>query len=214
MASDLLLGSRHENIALLTLNRPEQRNALNTELRDAVREALAEVERDDSLAVAVITGNGRVFCAGYDLKEIQELGMETVFGGESSQLYSDKLRTFSKPLISAVNGAAMAGGFDIAAHSDIRIAAEGATFGHPEIKFGAGVMYGPLAELVGGSVASDIAFTGRVVDAAEALRLGIVSKVVPGDQLEAEALALAATVAEAPVLALKAVKKAVIARRG
>jgi len=163
MPSELLLVTRNENIDILTLNRPEQRNALNTELRDAVREAFAEVEADDTRSVAIITGAGRVFCAGYDLKEIQSEGMQTIFDGESSKNYSEALRTFGKSLIAAVNGAAMAGGFDIAAHSDIRIAAESATFGHPEIKFGAGVMYGPLADLVGGSVASDIAFTGRTV---------------------------------------------------
>ncbi len=126
MPSEVLLASRQENIAILRLNRPEQRNALNTELRNAIREALTEIENDDSLSVAIVTGNGWVFCAGFDLKELQSIGMATVLAGESSQRYHETLRNFRKPLIAAVNGAAMAGGFDVAALSDIRVASTNA----------------------------------------------------------------------------------------
>ena len=213
MASDLLHVARHENIAILTLNRPDRRNALNTELRDAIREALTEVEKDDSASVALITGNGPVFCAGFDLKEFEGGKMQEIFSGESSTRYHEKLRTFSKPLIGAINGPAMAGGFDIAVFCDLRIASEAAAFGHPEIKFGSGVMFGPLADLVGEGLARDLCFTGRTIDANTALRAGLVSKVVSPHDLAPEALSLARTVAEAPLPGLMRVKAAVIERR-
>jgi enoyl-CoA hydratase len=107
----------------------------------------------------------------------------------------------------------MAGGFDLAVFCDLRIASSAASFGHPEIKFGAGVMFGPLADLVGEGVARDLCFTGRTIDADTAYRLGIVSRVVAASGLLEEAMALARTIAEAPLPALKRVKASVIERR-
>jgi enoyl-CoA hydratase len=213
MASDLLHVARHDNIAILTLNRPDRRNALNTELRDAIREALTGIEEDDATSVATITGNGSVFCAGFDLKEFEGGRMQEIFAGESSVKYHEKLRMFSKPLIGAINGPAMAGGFDIAVFCDLRIASSAASFGHPEIKFGSGVMFGPLADLVGEALARDLCFTGRTIDADAAYRHGLVSRVVSAADLAAETLSLARTVAEAPLPALMRVKAAVIDRR-
>jgi len=212
--SDTLLIERHESVAILTLNRPQQRNALSTELRDAISSTLAAAAADDSISVAVITGNGPVFCAGFDLKEFDKTPMQEIFAGESSVRYHQALRTFPKPLIAAVNGAAMAGGFDIVALSDLRIASTAATFGHPEIRFGSGVMYGPLADLVGSARASEIVFRGEPIDAAAALEYGLVTSVVAPDTLRPEALVLAASVARSPLAALMSVKRAVIERRG
>lgn len=213
MPSELLQVTRDDAIVTLTLNRPDRRNALNTELRDAIREALADIEDDDSASVAIITGNGPVFCAGFDLKEFEGGKMQEIFSGESSTRYHEKLRTFAKPLVGAINGPAMAGGFDLAVFCDLRIASSAASFGHPEIKFGAGVMFGPLADLVGEGVARDLCFTGRTIDADTAYRLGIVSRVVAASGLLEEAMALARTIAEAPLPALKRVKASVIERR-
>lgn len=213
MSSEVLLVSRHDNVVLLTLNRPDRRNALNTGLRDAIRDALEEAERDDSAAVALITGNGPVFCAGFDLKEFEGGRMQEIFAGESSTRYHEKLRTFAKPLVGAINGPAMAGGFDLAVFCDVRIASSQASFGHPEIKFGAGVMYGPLADLVGEGIARDLCFTGRAIDADAAYRMGIVSKIVAGPELVKEALALAKIIAEAPLPTLQRLKATVIERR-
>ena len=108
----------------------------------------------------------------------------------------------------------MAGGFDLAAFCDIRIAGPGAAFGHPEIKFGSGVMFGPLAAIAGGATAADLTLTGRTIDANEAHRLGIVSRVVATETLLDEARAIARSIAEAPLPALVRMKEAIIARRG
>ena len=211
--SDTLLLERHENVALLTLNRPQQRNALNTELRDAITATFATLAADNSVSVVVLTGNGPVFCAGFDLKEFDKTPMQEIFAGESSRRYHDALRTFPKPLVAAVNGPAMAGGFDIVALSDLRIASTAASFGHPEIRFGSGVMYGPLADLVGAARASEIVFRGEPIDAAAALEHGLVANVVAPDTLRTEVLALAASVARSPLTALMSVKRAVVERR-
>lgn len=211
--SDCLVVERYANVALLVLNRPGQRNALNTELRDAISSTLAMLSSDDSVSVVVITGNGPVFCAGFDLKEFSDTPMQQVFAGESSRRYHEALRTFPKPIVAAVNGPAMAGGFDIAALSDLRVASTAASFGHPEIRFGSGVMYGPLADLIGAARASEIVFRGEPIDASAALVCGLVSSVVPPEDLRAEALSLAATIAKAPRSALVSVKRAVVERR-
>jgi enoyl-CoA hydratase len=104
----------------------------------------------------------------------------------------------------------MGGGLDLAVHCDIRICAEGAAFAHPEIKFGAPALFGPLGEIIGGGLARDLCLSGRRIDAQEAYRIGLVSKVVPAERLLDEALAAAGTIAEAPLTALKATKRMII----
>ncbi|MGD9933694.1 MAG: enoyl-CoA hydratase/isomerase family protein [Dehalococcoidia bacterium] len=211
--SETLLLERHGSVAVLTLNRPQQRNALNTELRDAISAAFDSLASDGSVSVAVVTGNGPVFCAGFDLKEFDKTPMQEVFAGESSRRYHEALRTFPKPLVAAVNGSAMAGGFDIVAFCDLRVASTAAAFGHPEIRFGSGVMYGPLADLIGAARASEIVFRGEPIDAQEALRIGLLTRVVPPEELLPTALAVANEIARSPLSALQSVKQAVIARR-
>ena len=210
MSYDLLQLERDGNIATITLNRPDKRNALNTQLRDEVRAALEELEADDSVSVAIITGAGPVFCAGFDTSEFATIPPEQIFSGESSTRYHYRLQNFAKPLVAAINGSAMGGGFDIVVLADVRVAAEGASFGHPEIKFGAATLFGPLAAVVGGGLARELCLTGRRIDAQEALRIGLVSRVVPTENLLDEARALARVIAEAPVGTLKQVKASII----
>ena len=213
MAYELLLLERDPPLATIALNRPEKRNALSHALRLELAAAIEELDRDDSVSVAILTGAGPVFCAGFDLKEFQP-GKE-VFQDPavwtSGQLMHERLQAFSKPLIGAINGPALAGGFDIAVQCDVRVAADTAEFGHPEIKFGAPTLITILSQIVGGAVARDLALSGRKIDATEAHRVGLVMKVVSADAVLAEATVYARTVAEAPLDALKAVKAAIAA---
>jgi enoyl-CoA hydratase len=210
MSYSTLLLERDGNVATITLNRPDKRNALNTQLRDEVRGALEELEADDSVSVAIITGAGPVFCAGFDTSEFATVSPEEIFSGESAARYHHRLQHFAKPLVAAINGSAMGGGFDIAVLADVRIAVDGASFGHPEIKFGAAALFGPLAAVVGGGLARELCLTGRRIDAQEALRAGLVSKVVPVEQLLAEAKGIARVIAEAPVGTLRQVKASIV----
>jgi enoyl-CoA hydratase/carnithine racemase len=220
MSYELLLLERDPPLATITLNRPEKRNALSHALRLEIVGALDEVQKDDAISVVILTGAGPVFCAGFDLSEFKQDAhafADIVEAGEpqdgsiwtSGQLMHERLGTFAKPLIGAINGPALAGGFDVAVQCDVRIASETAQFGHPEIKFGAPTLVTILSQIVGGAVARDLALSGRKIDATEAHRVGLVSKVVPADTVLDEAIAYARVVAEAPLDALKAVKAAI-----
>jgi enoyl-CoA hydratase len=212
MTYELLILDRDPPLATITLNRPDKRNALSHALRLELADAVAEIEADDAISVAILTGAPPVFCAGFDLSEFQP-GKE-VFQDPavwtSGQLMHERLQAFRKPLVGAINGPALAGGFDIAVQCDVRIASETATFGHPEIKFGAPALFTILSQIVGGAVARDLALSGRRIDAVEAHRVGLVSKVVPVDAVVDETIAYARVVAEAPLDALKAVKAAIV----
>ncbi len=208
MSYELLLLERRDKLALVTLNRPEKRNALSIALRDEIDQCLQELEADDSISAVVITGAGPVFCAGFDTTEFAPDPLQAV--EESSNRYHRRLAEFGKPLVAAVNGSAMGGGLDLAVLCDLRIAAEGAAFAHPEIKFGAPVLFGPLREIIGGGLARELCLTGRRIDTEEAYRIGLVTKVVPADRLLEEAMTLATTIAEAPLPALKATKRMII----
>jgi enoyl-CoA hydratase len=208
MPYELLLTERRDKVALVTLNRPDKRNALSIALRNEIDECLQELEADDAVSAVVITGAGPVFCAGFDTTEFSPDKLQAV--EESSDRYHRRLAEFGKPLVAAVNGSAVGGGLDLAVLCDVRIAAEGVVFAHPEIKFGAPVLFGPLREIIGGGLARDLCLTGRRIDVQEAYRIGLVSKVVAGDRLLDEALAYAGTIAEAPLAALKATKRMII----
>lgn len=208
MPYELLLLEKRDRVALVTLNRPEKRNALSIALRDEIDHCLGELEADDDVSVAVITGAGPVFCAGFDTTEFAPDKMQAV--EESSNRYHRRLAEFGKPLVAAVNGPAMGGGLDLAVLCDLRIASDAAAFAHPEIRFGAPALFGPLREIIGGGPARELCLTARRVDAQEALRIGLVSKVVPADRLRDEALAVASEIAQAPLAALKATKRMII----
>ena len=213
MPYELLTVEKEDKIAVLTLNRPDKRNALSTALRNEVDACLGELEADEGVSVVIITGAGPVFCAGFDRTEFFQREPEQLKAFiQSSDRFHLRLINFAKPLVAAINGPALGGGLDVAALCDLRIAADTAAFAHPEIKFGAPTLYGPLAEIIGGGLARDLCLTGRRIDAQEALRIGLVSAVVPADQLRDEAIASARTVAEAPLPTLKRVKRMIIDR--
>jgi enoyl-CoA hydratase/carnithine racemase len=198
--SDLVLVSppSDEGVATLTLNRPDKRNALSTELRDVFSDGLEAVAVDERCKVAIVTGAGGVFSAGFDLKEfaVEDAEFQERLWVSSDRFHRVTLE-FPLPLIAAVNGPALAGGFDLAVMCDIRVASTTARFAHPEQAF-SDVVYGPLHDLVGGAVARDLCFTGRSIDAEEALRLHLVSAVVPPDHVVAEAERMALLAAQAP----------------
>ena len=221
MTYELLLLDREPPLATITLYRPEKRNALSNALRWELATAVDEIDNDDEIKVAILTGAGPVFCAGFDLSEFKQdagafadLATEgEATGGSiwaSGQVMHEALANFGKPLVGAINGPALAGGFDIAVQCDVRIASETAVFGHPEIKFGAPTMFTILSQIVGGAVARDLALSGRRIDAAEAHRIGLVSKVVPEASVIEETIAYARVVAEAPLDALKAIKAGIV----
>lgn len=208
MPYELLLLEKRDRVAVVTLNRPEKRNALSIALRDEIDHCLGELEADDDVSVVVITGAGPVFCAGFDTTEFTPDKVQAV--EESSNRYHRRLAEFGKPLVAAVNGPAIGGGLDLAVLCDLRIASDAAAFAHPEIRFGAPVLFGPLREIIGGGLARELCLTARRIDAQEALRIGLVSKVVPADRLRDEALAVASEIAQAPLAALKATKRMII----
>jgi enoyl-CoA hydratase len=199
-------------VVTLTLNRPEKRNALSIELRDAVSDALDRLATDEEVKVAVITGVGTVFSAGFDLGEFQvtEDGFQDRLWASSDRFHRTCL-TFPLPLVAAVNGPALAGGFDLAVMCDIRVAAETAVFAHPEQAW-SDVVYSPLYDLVGGAVARDLCFTGRLVTAEEAKALGFVSRVVPAADLQAAVAEVTEAIARAPRVNLLRTKAKALAR--
>jgi len=187
-------------VAVLTLDRPDVRNALSTELRDRIADALDELAADEEVKVVVVTGRGDVFCSGFDLKEFEQAMTDEEFGSRlwaSSDRFHATVVGFPLPTIAAVNGPALAGGFDLAVMCDVRVATTTTRFAHPERTFG-DVVYGPLHDLVGGSVARDLCLTGRSIDAEEALAVNLVSAVVEPAEVLPTALAIAERTAEAP----------------
>ena len=213
MAYEFLLCEKRDKVALVTLNRPDKRNALSIALRNEIDDCLGGLAEDDGVSVVLITGAGPVFCAGFDRKEFfgRDPGHLKALM-ESTDSFHLRLINFPKPLVAAVNGPAMGGGLDLAVLCDVRVAADNAAFAHPEIKFGAPTLFGPLAEVIGGGLARDLCLTGRRIDAQEALRIGLVSSVVPLDRLLEEAMTVANSIAEAPLVTLRRVKGMIIDR--
>ncbi len=211
----LVLETREGGVATLTLNRPERLNALNVELSTALAESLARVAEDPDVRVIVLTGAGRAFCAGGDLGVIRD-ARDRGAGRELEPLLRAgmqivvRMRTTPKPVIAAVNGPAAGAGMNLALACDIRIASEQSTFGQNFARVGLFPDYGGtylLPRLVGASRAAEMFYTGEMIDAREAERLGLISRVVAADQLAAETRALAERIAQAPPLAVRAIKR-------
>jgi enoyl-CoA hydratase/carnithine racemase len=215
MSALVLVSEPADGIATITLNRPEKKNALSIAVRDEFSNALERLASLDTVKVVVIIGAGDTFSAGFDLREFDRLDddafAKTLWA--SSDRWHRACLEFPLPLLAAVNGPALAGGFDLAVMCDVRVAADTARFAHPEITFG-DVVYGPLHDLVGGAVARDLCFSGRAVDAQEALRLHLVSTVVPVTELPAAAASFAAQIARAPRDVLLRTKAKAIRRSG
>jgi enoyl-CoA hydratase/carnithine racemase len=215
MPALVLVSDPTDGVATLTLNRPEKKNALSIAVRDEFTDALDAFARDDAVKVVVVTGAGDTFSAGFDLREFDRLDDEAFAATlwASSDRWHRGCLEFPLPMLAAVNGPALAGGLDLAVMCDVRVAADTARFSHPEITFG-DVVYGPLHDIVGGAVARDLCFTGRAVDASEALRLHLVSAVVPAAELPAEAGRFAAQIARAPRDVLVRTKAKALRRSG
>ncbi len=202
-----LLLDRDGAVAVITINRPEKRNALNSETVDELRRAILALKHDDGVRAVVITGAGdKAFIAGAD---INELAVQTPVGGREhahrGQHVLDLIETMGKPVVAAINGVALGGGCELAMACTIRIAADTARLGQPEINLGLMPGYAGsqrLPRLVGKGRALELLLTGDAITAAEAHRIGLVNRVVPAAELAAEARTLAATLAEkAPVAA-------------
>jgi enoyl-CoA hydratase/carnithine racemase len=194
----LASGPDGDGVAVLTLNRPERRNALSIALREEAVAILGRLAGDEALKVLVITGSGGCFSAGFDLREfaVTDPG-HTERLWRSSDLFHHAVHRFPLPVIAAVDGVAYAGGFDLAVLCDLRIATHRARFAHPEAAQGP-VVYGPLHDLVGGAIARELVLTGREIDAAEALRLHLVTEVTDPGGLTDRALELARQFSRAP----------------
>jgi enoyl-CoA hydratase len=198
-------------VAIVTLNRPDSLNALNAEIMSEVVECFAAIDRNKDIAVSVLTGAGRAFAAGADIKEMQpqsfsDMYVEDYFAGW------DRFAASRKPVIAAVNGFALGGGCELAMMCDLIIASDKAKFGQPEIKLGVTPGMGGsirLTKAVGKAKAMDLVLTGRMIDAAEADRIGLVSRVVPHETLMEVALAAANEIAGFSVPSLMAAKEMV-----
>ena len=180
----------------LVLNRPDVLNALNDELRDALGAAIADAEADPDVRVIVIAGAGRAFCSGYDLSgptPDDVWGWRTVLAADVAATLA--IWRCSKPVIAQVHGFALAGGLELAMACDLVVASEDARLGEPEIRFGSAPVTLLMPFLIGQKATRELLFTGDLVGAAEAQRLGLVNRVVPAERLGAEVDALAETLA-------------------
>jgi enoyl-CoA hydratase len=204
----------HDGVALVTLDRPEARNALNFTLLAELADALEQLDRDGDTRAIVLTGAGeRAFAAGADITELADQTPERLRADGHFHAW-DRIAAIGLPLIAAVRGHALGGGCELAMTCDIVIAGDDATFGQPETRIG--VMPGAggtqrLTRAVGTSLAMDMILTGRTIDAAEAKAAGLVSRVVPAVETIAAALAVADAIAAMPPLAVRAAKRAVLA---
>jgi len=197
MAYETILVETHGAVGVITLNRPEALNALNAKLIGEVNAAMDAFETDAGVGCMILTGSDKAFAAGADIKEMQDKTYPDTYMHDLIAHW-DRIGQRRKPVIAAVAGFALGGGCEIAMMCDFIIAADTAKFGQPEIKLG--VMPGAggsqrMARFIGKSKAMDMCLTGRMMDAAEAERCGLVSRLVPADKLMEEALKAAATIA-------------------
>jgi enoyl-CoA hydratase/carnithine racemase len=210
MAEEVLKVTRHPNYAVLTLNRPEKRNALNQPMIEALNNALVKFESDREIRALLLRGEGASFCAGIDLKEVAEASgshnptsLETVFG---------RLERFPVPTIAAVQGAALAGGLELALHCDLRIASENAKLGMTLGRVGLMVPYDftrKLIEVCGSANTAWILYTADLLDAERSRHMNIVHEVVADAKLGEAATALAERIADNAPLSLRAMKATV-----
>ena len=210
---DIRIDEREDGIGIIMLNRPEKRNAITIRMRREISACLREWEHSPQVGVVIFVGAHSTFSAGFDLSEFNnpELFEELL---ESSSTYHRNVWNFSKPTIAAINGPAMGGGFDLVTLCDIRLCAESAVFGHPEIKFGAPPIYTPLRWIVGEGLARDLCLTGRRISSREAYRIGLVSEIVEDGELLEKSIRLGKIILEAPSDTIKFTKAYFIGNSG
>jgi enoyl-CoA hydratase len=209
----LLSLERQNDVAVVTLQRPEKRNALSIDLRIELAECFTALGEDDGVGAIVLTGAGPAFCSGMDVSQ---------FGGDRAhreQLVETSVSCFraiagcTKPVVAAVNGPALAGGFAIAMLSDLRLASESASFGFPELPRGIPPSYAAARAALPAAVAAELTLTGRLLDAAGALDMGIVRAVYAADELMPRSLELAGRIAAGPRAAVIATKRRILIDR-
>ncbi|MEL6336174.1 MAG: enoyl-CoA hydratase, partial [Pseudomonadota bacterium] len=212
MAYENIIVEKREHVALIRLNRPSAMNALNSALMRELGMALEKADSDDEVGAIVLTGNEKAFAAGADIKEMREKTFVDVYREDFITAEWETVTQIRKPVIAAVQGYALGGGCELAMMCDFIVAADNAKFGQPEINLG--VMPGAggsqrLTRFVGKSKAMDMNLTGRFMDAEEAERSGLVSRLFPADKLVDEAMAIAGKIAAKAPLAVMATKEAV-----
>jgi 2-(1,2-epoxy-1,2-dihydrophenyl)acetyl-CoA isomerase len=214
MAEPTILYAVSDNVATLTFNRPEVRNAFNDQMAAELQAALKNAERDEAVRSVIITGAGQGFCAGQDLAAIRDRGAEISFRDHLKKTYNpivSKLRSIEKPIVAAINGAAAGAGWGIALACDIRYASDAAKFRLAFIGIGlapdSGTSYF-LPRSVGLGKALELAYTNDLVDANSALALGLVNKVVPAEQLMPTTMELARKLAQGPTRGMGLTKRA------
>ena len=214
--AETILYEKQDNVVIITLNRPDALNSINRQLRRELGEAIDQFDGEDDSFVAIITGTGRAFCAGRDLKERASDNAEGIQARASASMTPESPymwpRTW-KPMIAAVNGFALAGGWSIAQMCDLRLASEDAKLGITETKWSLMPPFGTiLPKMVPLSAVLELVFTAEPITAQRAYDIGFLNKVVPGDQLMDEAMALAQKIAENAPLAVQYFKE--LAYRG
>ncbi|MGO9771496.1 MAG: enoyl-CoA hydratase/isomerase family protein [Roseiarcus sp.] len=212
MAFETLIYDVADRVATITFNRPAAMNALNDRLYHEMSQAIRDVADDDAVGCVVLTGAGRGFCAGADVKAMNPDTSPLARRKRHRWILADMLRplaTLEKPVIAAVNGAAVGAGFSIALAADIVIAGEAAVFSQIFVRLGLAPDLGGLyllTRVVGLNKAKELCFTGKTIDAAEALALGVVNRVVKAERLDEEARRLAVEIAAGPPTALATIK--------
>jgi enoyl-CoA hydratase len=212
MAYETLIVEIEDHVALIRINRPEAMNALNSQVLSELSTALLDADKNDKVRCIVLTGSDKAFAAGADIKEMSEKTFVDMFMSNFFAAEGDTVRATRKPIIAAVSGYALGGGCELAMMCDFIIASDTAKFGQPEINLGVVAGIGGtqrLTRFVGKSKSMDMHLTGRFMDAVEAERSGLVSRVVPVKKLKEEALSAAQKIAEKSVLTSMAVKEAV-----
>lgn len=208
---ETLIVTKEKGYAVIRINRPQALNALNAQVLRELYDALYELDRDPAVACSIITGSEKAFAAGADIKEMMEKDSERMFHDNQFEPFY-KIRSVKKPMIAAVSGFALGGGCELVMACDIVLAAESAKFGQPEINLGVVPGMGGsqrLTRAVGKYRAMELLLTGDPFTAEEAMKLGLVNKVIPNEFLLEEARSLAAKIASKPLLAVIATKELV-----
>ena len=212
MAYETIIVEIDDHVATITLNRPDALNALNSHLLQELAQALGELDSNDKVRCIIVTGSAKAFAAGADIKEMSEKSFVDMYLGDFFEPATEAVTRVRKPIIAAVAGYALGGGCELAMMCDFIIAAENAKFGQPEINLGVIAGIGGtqrLTRYVGKSKSMDMHLTGRFMDAEEAERAGLVSRIVPAKQLMDETKKAAEKIAEKSMLATIAAKQAV-----
>ena len=209
MSYESIIFEKQDNIAIITFNRPEARNAVNNQVRAEFTAAIAEVEADDDIKVLILTGSGKAFASGVDIKEFSKT---TPYHAHNLFRLGERVEKLPKPVIAAVNGFSLGGGNEIALGCDIIIASERAKFGQPELNIGiipGGGATQRLPRMIGVCRAKELIFTSDIITAEEAFNLGMINRVVPEDQLMPTAKEIAKKIATKSPAALKLAKQAI-----